>query len=58
LQLQAGKGSSINLQDVMQICAQCGMSSSAKKGSVEDQVMAMLDRFHNLGQLMHHQVSS
>ena len=55
-QLQKGDtGSSIPLQQVLAICKDCGLPSTAG-GSLDDEAMQMLKRFNDLGQLMHHQV--
>ena len=54
---EVGQESSIKLSDVMRICAECGMAGTAQE-PLEDQVMAMLDRFNNLGQLMYHKDAS
>ena len=49
--------SSITLSEVMDIGKECGMSS--KEGaSLEDQTVAMLKRFNDLGQLMYHPEAS
>ena len=55
--LQANKESSITLDQVKQICEDVGMKSK-EKDSLDGQVGDMLKRFHDLGQLMHHQEKS
>ena len=52
--LQSGdKGSSITLEKVKEVCKDCGLSDTAKE-PLDGQVMAMLKRFNDLGQLMYH----
>ena len=52
--LQKGdKGSSIALEEVKEICKDCGLSDTAEE-PLEAEVMAMLKRINDLGQLMYH----
>jgi len=52
--LQSGdKGSSITLKEVKKICKVCGLPDTAKE-PLDAQVMAMLKRLNDLGQLMYH----
>ena len=52
--LQSGdKGSSITLEEVKKICKGCGLSDTVKE-PLASQVMALLKRFNDFGQLMYH----
>jgi hypothetical protein len=45
--------SCLTLDEVVEICQECGMPSTPG-ASVEDEALAMLKIFNDLGQLMHH----